>query len=68
MSQGGEMTPEQTKLVEAIDRLEDVLAAYFAKRDLPMEIQAAVGRLEEAMIEAGLSPLAVSGLPQRIAP
>ena len=58
------MTPEQT-LVEAIDQLEDTLARYFAERDIPMEIQAAVGRLEEAMIDAGLSPLAVSGLTQR---
>jgi hypothetical protein len=51
------VTPEQTKLVEAIDRLENALAAYFAERELPIEIQVAVGRLEEAMIEAGLSPL-----------
>ena len=59
------MTPEQTKLVDAIDRLEDALARYFAEREVPMEIQVAVGRLEEAMIDAGLSPLAVSGLTQR---
>lgn len=60
------MTPEQKKLVEAIDRLEDALAAYFANREIPMEIQTAVSRLEEAMIAAGLSPLTVSGLPQRM--
>jgi hypothetical protein len=60
------MSPEQTKLVEAIDRLEDALGVYFADKDIPMEIQVAVTRLEEAMIEAGLSPLAVSGLAQRM--
>lgn len=59
------MTPEQDRLVAAIDQLEDVLARHFATRDLPMEIQQAVNGLEVAMIEAGLSPLAVSGLAQR---
>ena len=54
------MTPEQTKLVEAINRLEDVLAAYFADKDVPHEIQSAVNGLEEAMIESGLSPLTLS--------
>lgn len=54
------------KLVKAIDELEDALAIYFANRDIPMEIQQAVTNLEVAMIEAGMSPLQISGLPQRI--
>jgi hypothetical protein len=44
-------------LLEAIDRLEDAIATHFAGRDVPVEIQTAVSNLEEAMIEAGLSPL-----------
>ena len=59
------MTPEQKNLVAAIDRLEDVLARYFADRDVPMDVRRAVTDLEVAMSEAGLSPLAVSGIEQR---
>jgi hypothetical protein len=59
------LTPEQKKLVEAIDHLEDMLAAFFVERDIPMSIQVAVNRLEEAMSEAGLSPLTISDLTQR---
>jgi len=54
------MTPEQTKLVEAINRLEDTLAAYFADKDVPFEIRTAVDGLEIAMSAAGLSPLTLS--------
>jgi len=45
-------------LVAAIDKLESTLAAYFAEKDVPMEIRQAVDGLEQAMFDAGLSPLA----------
>ena len=54
------------KLVDAIDNLEDALARYFFDKDIPMDIQRAVSDLEVAMIEEGLSPLKISGLPQRM--
>jgi len=57
---------EMDKLVAAIDELENVLARYFADKEVPMEVQRAVTELEVAMIEAGLSPLTVSGLAQRV--
>jgi len=41
------------KIVEAIDNLEDVLARYFADKDVPLEIRQAVDRLEIALAQEG---------------
>jgi hypothetical protein len=47
---------EETELIQAINHLEDVLAEYFAERDIPIEIREAVDSLEK-QIERGWATL-----------
>lgn len=36
----------QSRLIEAVDRLEDELAKYFIDKEIPLEIQSAIAGIE----------------------